>query len=201
MKKRDLSRLALLGIASGLITLCQNSANASEKIASNHIDLNLLLAEHKCNGPHGCPGDSKNSTKPPSNGSTNSTKTNSNKPLPSNKTSSELAEREKDDGNLGYHVMTEDELLLELNDQGTALYNSLDAEGKALARLVASQRCQDTNECKGLNACQTDKNTCAGKGECKGKGKCAFSDKNMAVKVVADKMAKKRAEANKGNSK
>jgi hypothetical protein len=98
------------------------------------------------------------------------------------------------EGNAGYHLMTEDELLLELNNQGAALYKSLDPKGKELARFVASQRCNGTNACKGLNACQTDKNDCAGKGECKGKGKCAISDKNLAVKIVADKlkMADKR---------
>lgn len=195
MKKRDLGRLALLGMASGLLTLCQGSINASEKSSSNQLDLNLLLAEHKCNGPHGCPADpnTKNSKSSSSNAPSNLNR--SQNAFSKNNSSKELAEKEKDDGNLGYHLMTEDELLLELNDQGTALYNSLNTEGKALARLVASQRCQDTNECKGLNACQTDKNTCAGQGECKGKGKCALSDKNVAVKLVVDKMEKKRADA------
>lgn len=91
--------------------------------------------------------------------------------------------------------MTEDELLLELNDEGYKLYMSLDAEGKELARKVASTRCNASNECKGLNACKTDKNECAGKGQCKGQGKCAVSDKNLAVQLVAKKMAEKRAKA------
>lgn len=104
------------------------------------------------------------------------------------------SEIDYNEGNLGYHLLTEDELLLELNDEGTKLYNSLDKEGKELARFVASQRCNHTNNCAGLNACQTDKNECAGKGSCKGTGKCAFSDKNLAVKVVGDKLMKdKRA--------
>lgn len=98
-------------------------------------------------------------------------------------------------GNLGYHLMTEEELLLELNDEGTKLYKSLDAEGKLLAREVASMRCNGTNKCQGLNACRTEENECAGKGKCKGQGKCAISDKNFAVKLVAEKMAKKRAKA------
>ena len=100
-------------------------------------------------------------------------------------------------GNLGYHLMTEDELMLELNPEGTAIYKSLSPEGKALAREVASQRCNFTNSCKGLNACATDKNTCAGKGDCKGKSKCALADKNLAVKLVAEKlkMADKRTNA------
>ena len=96
------------------------------------------------------------------------------------------------DGNVGYHLMTEDELLLELNDDSIKLYNSLSPEGKALARFVASQRCNGSNMCKGLNACKTDKNECAGQGACKGKSKCAVSDKNLAVKIAAKKMAEKR---------
>ena len=98
-----------------------------------------------------------------------------------------------EDGNRGYFLMTEDDLLLELNDQGTKAYNQLSPEGKALARKVASQRCNGTNECKGLNACKTDTNECAGKGSCKGQSKCALSDKNLAVKLVSDKMAAKRS--------
>lgn len=96
-------------------------------------------------------------------------------------------------GNMGYHLMTEDELLLELNDDGIKLYNSLDAEGKALAREVASARCNGTNKCSGLNACAGPNNSCAGQGKCQGQSKCAFSDKNLVVKLVAEKMAKKRA--------
>lgn len=99
-------------------------------------------------------------------------------------------------GNLGYRLMTEDDLLLELTDEGAKQYNSLSPEGKALARFVASQRCNGSNECKGLNACQTDTNKCAGQGKCKGTSKCAFSDKNLAVKVVAKKMAEKRSNLN-----
>lgn len=98
------------------------------------------------------------------------------------------------DSNLGYHLMTEDDLLLELNDEGYKQYMSLSPEGKALAREVASGRCDHTNQCKGLNACATDKNDCAGKGECKGQGKCSLSDKNLAVKLVAKKMAEKRTQ-------
>lgn len=104
-------------------------------------------------------------------------------------------ETDPNEGNAGYHLMTEDELLLELNGDGATLYHSLDAKGKELARFVASQRCNGTNACAGLNACQTDKNSCAGKGSCEGKGKCALSDKNLAVKLVSDKinMADKRS--------
>lgn len=98
-------------------------------------------------------------------------------------------------GNMGYHLMTEDELMIELNPSGVEMYNSLTPEGKLLARKVASMRCNGTNQCKGLNACETEHNKCAGKGSCKGKGKCAVSDKNLAVKMVRDKMAQKRSDA------
>lgn len=96
------------------------------------------------------------------------------------------------EGNRGYHLFTEDELMLELNAKHARIYMSLSPEGKELARKVASQRCQNTNYCKGLNACKTDKNECAGRGDCKGTSKCGFADKNLAVKVVANKMADKR---------
>lgn len=98
-------------------------------------------------------------------------------------------------GNLGYSLMSENELLFNLNDEGYKTYMGLSKEGKLLAREVASARCDGTNECKGLNACKTDKNDCGGKGSCKGTGKCGFSDKNLAVKVVAKKMAEKRSQA------
>jgi hypothetical protein len=101
----------------------------------------------------------------------------------------------QDNGNIGYKLLSEDELLLELNEQGEELYMNLNKEGKELARKVASQRCNGTNLCKGLNACQTETNACAGQGACKGQGKCGFSDKNLAVKVVANKMAQKRKDA------
>jgi len=107
--------------------------------------------------------------------------------------STHTPDEDRNEGNVGYHVMSEDELLLQLTPEGVKMYQSLDAKGKGLALLVASSRCDGTNECKGLNACQTEKNDCAGKGPCKGQGKCAFSDKNLAVKLVRDKMAGKRA--------
>ncbi|MFN4175243.1 MAG: hypothetical protein ACK4HV_09095 [Parachlamydiaceae bacterium] len=95
-------------------------------------------------------------------------------------------------GNMNYHLMTDDDIKLELRKDGLKLYDSLDEEGKALARKVASQRCAKTNECKGLNACATDDNKCAGQGTCKGTSKCGFSNKDLAVKVVYDKLMKEK---------
>jgi hypothetical protein len=99
------------------------------------------------------------------------------------------------DGNLNYHLLSDDEMRIELSPQGLQIYDSLDEEGKALAREVASSRCNGTNQCAGLNACKTDQNACLGKGTCKYTTKCSISDKNVAVKLVRDKMAKKRAGA------
>lgn len=117
-------------------------------------------------------------------------------PTPSSsKGGSLLKEMENaDGGNLGYHLYSEDDLKLELTPEGLKLYNSLSPEGKRLARVVASSRCDHQNACKGLGACKTDDHECAGKNECKGQGKCSLSDKNLAVKLVADKMSKKRNE-------
>jgi hypothetical protein len=102
------------------------------------------------------------------------------------------AEKNAAYGNMNYHLMTDEDMKLELSPEGLNLYNQLDDEGKKLARTVASQRCAQSNICKGLNACATDKNTCAGKGDCKGKSKCGFSNKDLAVKVVFEKLQKQK---------
>jgi len=135
-----------------------------------------------------------------------------NSPKPSHKSIADAADDKKktdtdkkkadvdyNEGNVGYHLYSEEELLLELDASGTKLYQSLTPEGKALALQVASARCDHTNACKGLNACKTDKNECAGKGGCKGMGKCALADKNLAVKLAAKKMAEKRNQVNNNN--
>lgn len=105
---------------------------------------------------------------------------------------------EETGGNITYHKMTEEELLLELNQESSNIYYSLSPEGKELALKIASRSCNNTNDCKGENACRTNQNSCAGQGQCKGQTKCAFSDKNLAVKVAAKKMASKRQEALQG---
>lgn len=159
MKNRDLRKLALLGLTSGIVLTQSLGANDNSK-----IQISSLLAANTSKTD-----DSKSKIEPDAN-----------------------------DSNLGYHLMSEDELLLELNADGQRLYKSLDPAGKELARKAASVRCNGSNECKGLNACKTDKNDCAGKGSCQGQGKCSFSDKNLAVKLVYEKMANKRAAANSG---
>jgi hypothetical protein len=113
-------------------------------------------------------------------------------------TTSDVSSKDNSDpnsSNVGYHVLSEDEFLIELNEQGIKMYKSLNPEAKKLAVEVASMRCVATNPCAGLNACASEKNDCAGQSKCKGQGKCAVSDKNLAVKLVYNKMANKRAES------
>lgn len=156
MKKRDLKKLALLGIAGGMALTV--SVEAGEKTPT--VDISSLLALNSSN----------TSTEKSTNSSLN---------------------YDPNEGNLGYHLMDEQELLLELNEEGQRMYNAMDPANKKLAREVASQRCANTNACKGLNACKTDKNNCAGQASCKGNGKCGISDKNLAVRLVYNKMMKK----------
>jgi len=112
-----------------------------------------------------------------------------------NSTRADLPSDDPNDGNMNYHMMSEEEFLLELTPENVAIYKSFDPKTKQLALRVASMMCAGSNECKGLNACQTDTHDCAGKGDCKGKGKCAISDKNLVIKLVKDKMAAKRNNA------
>jgi hypothetical protein len=176
MKQRDFKAMALLGLAGGLMLTSKASGNTD---SSPDYFLASATQKAKCPGKNGCPGKltadrDKNSSQQP----------------PSTKD-----DYDPNDSNMGYHLFTEDELLLELNDEGTRMYESLSPEGKQLVLKVASMRCAKTNPCGGLNACTTDKNDCAGQGKCQGQGKCAVSDKNLAVRLVYQKMNNKRANA------
>lgn len=156
------------GVASG----CSGKNGCSSAVAGG------------CSGKNGCSGiiaeneAPKSLTKPA--------------PIPKDDYKKQGTSLDPNEQNIGYHLMTEDELTLELNDEMLKVYQQMTPEAKALSRLVASARCNGTNECKGLNACKTDTNSCAGKGGCKGLGKCAISDKNLAVRLVAEKMKAKR---------
>lgn len=97
--------------------------------------------------------------------------------------------------------MSESDLLQKLSPEGKATYQSLSKEGKDLALKLANQSCQGKNGCKGMNSCKSTENACAGKAGCQGKSKGPFTDKNMAVKVAAQKMAEKRSEAMRNGSK
>lgn len=95
-------------------------------------------------------------------------------------------------GNITQKPIDEDELLLQLNQEGADQYELLDKEGKALAIKLAARACNGGNDCKHQNACRTEKNACMGQGECKGQTVCAFSDKNQAVRTAEKLMKEKR---------
>lgn len=88
------------------------------------------------------------------------------------------------------HLMTDSELMSQLNPETKRIFQDLNPEGKKLALQLASQECKGKNACKGLNACKTTQNSCSGKGGCKGTSPGPFTDKNEAVKVA--EMAQKR---------
>lgn len=212
MKKREFKTLALMGLTSGLLISSQASSAQAE-------------AEHNCSGSQlaaGCGSGCKSlnqkscascsSLKQQScsscssaarqgcnshscSGLTADSEKSSKSPYASPDQKDSNQEYDPNDGNMGYHLMNESELMLELNAEGRKMYNSLTPEGKTLALKVASMRCAGTNDCKNLNACKTDKNDCAGQGQCKGQGKCAVADKNLAVKLVYQKMKAKRDNA------
>lgn len=202
MKKRDFKRLALLGMTSGLLVSSQVRAENEQFSESASIDSQdgrirgSFSFEAKCTNTKGGCANFKASCK--DKGGCASIVAERDKSAAEQKPFVDPAQKDKkepdpNDGNLNYHLMTEQELLLELNEEGVKKYNSLSKEGKALAIKVASASCDHTNECNHLNACQTDKNPCAGKGPCAAQGKCSISDKNLAVKLVYDKMNEKRS--------
>ena len=97
--------------------------------------------------------------------------------------------------------LTEQDLKSQLNQEGLKQYNSLDAEGKALALKLANGSCQGKNDCKGLSSCKNSDHSCAGQNSCKGSGNAKFADKNLAVKIAAKKQAEKRSNTMNTNSK
>lgn len=217
MKKKTFAKLAVLGLTNGLLLSTLSAAhNANKETQPNSLNHTKTLDKAKCGGPGGCGGTvaskcsgqggcgSVVAGKCGSKCNAIADRDTSSRPQlespvsePSNskagKDQSKSDYSDPNSENMGYHLLTEDELLMQLNDQAAKQYQALSPEGKALAREVASQRCQGTNDCKGLNACQTDSNKCAGQGSCKGQSKCAFSDKNLVIKLVTKKMAEKRS--------
>ena len=157
MNKNDLKKLALLGLAGGMI-ISQN-VYADDKNDKKLTQVNQGKVDYK------------------------------------NKSLDDII-NDVSSGNLQYHLMSEEELLEELDANGKRIYDSLTPEGKKLAIDTASNICSGNNKCKGLNACKSDKNECAGQGSCKGQSRCAITDKNLAVQLAAQRMEEKRNEAN-----
>lgn len=172
MKKRDLKKLALLGITSGIVLSSQAILKADQGNSETNI-LSGLIAE-SC-GKRGCNHFSEIPTR----------------------YISDLEDNIKYDNFA--QLLTENQLLSQLNELSKQMYKNMTPEGKTLALKLASRSCQGNNECKGQNACMSEKNACYGRSSCKGTSKCTFKDKNLAIKVAAQQQAEKRAKTNSGS--
>lgn len=157
-----------MGITGAVMVASHGAVNADQKIENEN---GILLAGHQCGGGGHCGGYAPSNSRGYISEADQAMKT-----APASADTSDDAQ-----------------FTSQLNEEGKATYGGLDAEGKALARKLASQSCKGKNDCKGLNSCKTSNNSCAGHGGCKGQSNCSFKDKNTAVKVAAMKMADKRA--------
>lgn len=96
-------------------------------------------------------------------------------------------------------MLTEDQLLSQLNEHGKLLYDKMSPESKTLAIKLASRTCKGTNECKGQGSCSSNDHSCAGKNTCYGMSQCNFKDKNIALKVAQKLQTEKRLQINSGS--
>ena len=177
MDKSKFKKLAVMGMAGGLLL----SAQAGVEAVNIDTTTDTFLAHNGCGN-----GSCGSKPKPPqNNGGCNER----------SKCNGYTADSDRVVQQAHGSKLTESELLNKLDGEGKRTYQSLDAEGKALALKLANQDCKGKNDCKGQNACDTQENTCAGKASCKGKTPAPFRDKNDAVKVASQKMAEKRAKS------
>jgi hypothetical protein len=192
MDKKDLKKLALLGIAGALIA-SPGPVKADE--ASTEIVSGMLAGGcggssglHSCSSRNSCQSSMGGSGCAHRNGCGGST------------SRDDLAEADENPMKDTGQMMTEDQLMSQLNEQGKQMYNNLNPEGKAMAIKLASGACKGQNDCKGQGSCKTADHACAGKNSCAGKSQCSFKDKNLAVKVAAQLQATKRAQASGASS-
>ena len=141
MKKSNLTKLAMMGLVSGLLAGCSGADKPAEESTGNMGDM-------------------------------------------MGKKIGEMA------------GMNAENLMSQLNAESKKLFEDMDKEHQMKVLKVASQKCAGSNECAGLNACKSATNECAGMASCKGNGGCAFTDKNLAVKLVYKKMMEKRGKMN-----
>lgn len=202
MDKSNFKKLALMGMAGGMLLSSQTQISAGEG-----LETSTLLAAGHCGGKNGCGGSNRGyqgsscgAAKSSCGASKNSCGASKNSCGASRNSCGGRSNSNTADAQDSYQqkrgsgrIMTENELMSQLNEDGKATYRSLDSEGKALALKLASQDCKGKNDCKGLNSCRTDEHSCAGQGSCRGTSKGPFSDKNNAVKLASKKMAEKRA--------
>lgn len=188
MNKTDLKKLALMGIAGGILFSAQSQASGDTSL---NIQVDNLIAKHGCGGKGGCGGRRARPTTFP-------------KPQTQAYNTNNIGRNYYTGANMmepGEGDLTEEELIQQLNQEGRNLYNSLNNDGKALALQLANQTCAGHNDCKGLNSCSGDENSCAGEGGCKGQSKCSFHDKNLAVQVAAKHMEEQRGNVNQNQGK
>lgn len=194
MKKKDLKKLALLG----LIVASQGVVHADET-TENEIMPDLKIAAG-CGG--GC---SHGAQKKNYQGCSSKRQGCSSMGHSCGSSRGFVADADENakDENAKYdnsgQLMTEDQLMSQLNEQSKQMYRSMDPEGKALAIKLASRSCKGTNDCKGQGSCKTSDHSCAGKNSCAGTSKCSFKDKNLAVKVAYQKQSEKRMQTNSGS--
>lgn len=204
-KKSDIKKIALLGLATGLLMTTQGAASEANSGVNLNDGQQILAkcgkncnARTNCSGKQGgrgsCAGRSNCSGRKSCSGRSNCSGRKSCSARSS--CSGIIADAYEDQQQqLKEGSITEGQLLQQLDPVGKATYNSLDPEHKQLALELANQSCQGHNSCKGKNACKTENNSCAGKGGCRGQSKCNFKDKNKAVKVAQQKMLEKRNES------
>lgn len=138
MKKSDFKKLAVVGMTGGML-LAGQAANAE---TANKQESTLA---HSC-GAHSC-GGSRNPQAQPA--------TNSCAAKAANKIT---ADSDKTMSNMNTattkKLVTENELLSQLNDEGKRIYQGLDAEGKATALRLASEQAPGQNKLDAVKAAQ-----------------------------------------------
>ena len=203
MKKSDFKKMALMGITGGVLLTSPN-ASVEADLADYGDSAGILIAHSGCGSGGGCrssrePAQSGCASRNSSNHSgcaSRSTMNQGNQTYGQNRGDRGYVAENEQNAPAASRMLTEEELVLQLNDEGKGIYQNLDSEGKALALKLANQSCKGKNDCKGMNACKTDSNSCAGKGGCKGTSPAPFQDKNVAVKVAFKKMQEKRLKSN-----
>lgn len=214
MATSNFKKLALLGMAGGMLISSQAEVQADSKIPSGSSSGALIGRSSSCSVGRNTSCRNSNSTlgmnesgresRPSSagcNGSRASQGMNDNNGCGSKRAgiSSNVGYYESnivdnfEDAQKSGKVMSESDLLAKLSQDGKNLYSTLDPAAKTMALKMASQECAGKNECKGMNSCKSQHNDCAGKGGCKGTSAAPFKNKDDAVKLAAKKMAKKRA--------
>ncbi|MBA3956959.1 MAG: hypothetical protein H0X51_00995 [Parachlamydiaceae bacterium] len=192
MSKPNFKKVALMGMASGMLlasqTLAAHSGSgttvAAGSCGSKCGGSNRSTNTRDYTGPtsHGCGGASSNSTGCGGHNRNGGNTRNYTADEPTVISTTKKA-------------MTESELRAQLNAETKTVFDNLSPEGKALALKLANQDCKGRNDCKGLGACNTSDHSCAGKNGCRGTSPAPFKDKNIAVKVAAKRMEEKRGAA------